>query len=267
MKEKLLKLFINIQVLLDFKGGGIFSSEKRKKLRAKLIFQSKFKKLSKKEQKERIKKNNKLIIIGPNQEIRDNVIFEGLNIDFYGSNSTVIIHTPINIQRSMIRIGNNSIIEIHSSKHLIINLYAHAHQDAQIYIGKNFSTNGCSLENHDEPNFKINIGEDCMFSYGINVRVSDGHTIYDTNSLKALNQPRSDIKIGNHVWIGMHSCILKNSQIASNCIVGAKSLITKCFNEENVIITGTPAKIIKKNINWSRQNTYEYEQQREQKQI
>ena len=252
--------------MLNFKGG-IASSEKRKKLRAKLIFLSKYKKLSKKEQKERIKKNNKLIIIGPNQEEIDNVIFEGLDIDFYGNNSTVIIHTPINLQTSRIRIGNNSIIEIKSSKYLIKNLFAHARQDAQIHIGKNFSTNGCSLEKHDEPNFKINIGEDCMFSYGINVSVSDGHTIYDTNSLKALNPPTSDIKIGNHVWIGMHSCILKNSQIASNCIIGANSLVTKYFNEENVIITGTPAKIIKKNINWSRQNTYTYVQKQEQKQI
>ena len=249
--------------MLDFKGGGIASSEKRKQLRAKLIFQSGYKKLSKKEEKERNKKNNKLVIVGPNNIELTNYKLEGLDIDFYGNNSTVIIHTPVNIQTSRIRIGNNSTIEIQSSKYLIKNLYAHARQDAQICIGKNFSTNGCSLENHDEPNFKINIGEDCMFSYGINVRVSDGHTIYDTNSLEALNVPKCNIEIGDHVWIGMHSTILKNSKIASNSIVGAKSLVSKIFDEENIIITGIPAKITKRNINWSRQNTYAYAQPQE----
>ncbi len=37
--------------------------------------------------------------------------------------------------------------------------------------------------------------------------------------------------------------------IADNCIVGAGSLVTKKFEEPNVVIAGHPAKVIKTGIN------------------
>lgn len=44
--------------------------------------------------------------------------------------------------------------------------------------------------------------------------------------------------------------ILKGASINDNSIIGFKSLVTKKYTEKNVIIAGSPAKIIKTNINW-----------------
>ncbi len=87
------------------------------------------------------------------------------------------------------------------------------------------------------------------------MRTSDGHSIYNPDTGELLNKPKSGINIGNHVWVGTDVFILKDVSIADNTVVGAGSIVTKAFTDKNVILAGTPAKIIKTNVNWSRKNT------------
>ena len=70
------------------------------------------------------------------------------------------------------------------------------------------------------------------------------------------------IEIGKHVWIGKDSKIGKNVKIADNSIVGWGSIVTKEFNEPNVIIAGIPAKIVKRGINWDRRCINKYLKER-----
>jgi acetyltransferase-like isoleucine patch superfamily enzyme len=58
--------------------------------------------------------------------------------------------------------------------------------------------------------------------------------------------------IGNHVWIGCRSTILKGVSIPNNNIVASNSVITKTFEVENCVIGGhgATAGIIKRNVNW-----------------
>lgn len=44
--------------------------------------------------------------------------------------------------------------------------------------------------------------------------------------------------------------ILKGTIIPSNTIVGAGALLTKSYEEENTIIAGAPAQIVKRNVFW-----------------
>lgn len=94
----------------------------------------------------------------------------------------------------------------------------------------------------------VSIGHDCLFSDNIELWASDTHAIYDNNG-DVLNLGKS-IKIGNHVWIGRYVKILKNTEIQDNSVVGMGSIVTKKFTETNCVITGNPAKIVKRNINW-----------------
>ncbi|MBQ1175732.1 MAG: hypothetical protein IIX56_04955 [Treponema sp.] len=58
------------------------------------------------------------------------------------------------------------------------------------------------------------------------------------------------IEIGNHVWIGAKSTILKGTKIADGSVIGAGSLCAGLLSDEKSIYAGQPAKLIKKNINW-----------------
>ena len=49
--------------------------------------------------------------------------------------------------------------------------------------------------------------------------------------------------------------ILKGTYISENSIIGINSLVTSNKFPANVIIAGVPAKVIKKNIDWSRKCT------------
>ena len=252
MCEKIKKTLLNICL------GIIPSSKLRKSLRVKFLNTVTKHKCNNKINLINKINNNKFVIINNNKFITD-CTKTGLDINFTGRNSTVIIHEPISLQNCSIRIGNNSNVEIFSSESNISNLYISATKNSEVVIGKNFSCCGCTIENHDESNLKVVIGEDCMFSYGIHIRVSDGHTIYQLGNSNVINKPQNGVTIGDHVWIGMNSTILKDVTIPSNSVVGACSLINKSITKENVIIAGTPAKIIRENINWSRSNTDDFQ--------
>lgn len=61
-----------------------------------------------------------------------------------------------------------------------------------------------------------------------------------------------EVIIGKHVWIGAFAHFLKGSSIPDNCVASYRSLVTREFTNENVIIGGTPAKEIKEIVVWEK---------------
>ncbi len=96
----------------------------------------------------------------------------------------------------------------------------------------------------------ITVGKDCMFSHDIRLRTSDSHSIVD-NRGRRINYSKN-ITIGNHVWVGLESLMLKGSKVADNSVVAARSIVNKEFKDKGCIIAGAPAKVIKEDINWDR---------------
>ena len=124
-----------------------------------------------------------------------------------------------------------------------------------VHIKKGFSIrNGKFLckGNH----CKITIGENCLFSFGISIRTTDSHHIYDAESNELLN-PEKDVIIGDHVWLASDVTVLKGSVIPPNSVVGTNSIYTASSEKEpnmeqtdGNIYVGIPAKCVKKNIRW-----------------
>lgn len=95
---------------------------------------------------------------------------------------------------------------------------------------------------------KITIGQGCLFSSAIVVRTGDSHSILDKDGNRI--NPSKSVRIGDHVWIGNQVTILKGVIIQKDSVVGSGSLVTKKFFDTNIIIGGSPAKVIKESISW-----------------
>lgn len=108
-----------------------------------------------------------------------------------------------------------------------------------------------------EPYNKLYIGENCM-SAGCQILCGDSHVIMSTKTHEIINFNKG-VSIGNHCWLGKNSIILKNVNLTNDVIVGANSVVTKSVDTPFSAIGGNPAKILKTDVIWSRNNIEENE--------
>ncbi|WDF79151.1 DapH/DapD/GlmU-related protein [Mucilaginibacter sp. KACC 22773] len=85
----------------------------------------------------------------------------------------------------------------------------------------------------------ISFGQNCLLSWDILIMDTDLHKIYDLDG-NVSNYP-VPVVVGNNVWIGCRSLILKGADIADGCIVAANTTVSKKFHKTNMIVGGTPA--------------------------
>lgn len=95
----------------------------------------------------------------------------------------------------------------------------------------------------------ILIEENCLFSNNIQLHTTDYHPIYPIGSDKRLNEAK-DIVVGAHTWVGLNTLILKGTKIPGNSIVGAGSLLSGIYEDENSVIAGLPAHTLKTGVRW-----------------
>lgn len=233
MKEKIKKIIkknpiIEKYIRLLISGKGIKNSFPKKRIRGKgnnINYK-----------KSVILNNCTFDIIGNNNkiEIEESAIFNNLTFYIRGDNNTIIIGKKVRFDR-----GGSIWIEDYN---------------CEATIGENSTFENAHIA-VTEPNSKINIGKDCMFAYDIDLRTGDSHSIIDSVTNERINYAKN-ICIGNHVWIASHVLVLKGVHISDNSVVATGAVVTKSFEEENILIGGMPAKKIKGNINWTRQRIY-----------
>lgn len=108
-------------------------------------------------------------------------------------------------------------------------------------LGKNFSCTGRTDIDAIE---SINIGDDVTISVNVQIMDTDHHQILNIDG--HLMNPPSPIRIGNKVWIGCTSTVLKGTILADNIIIGANSLVSGQNTTSGCIYAGNPIKLIKK---------------------
>lgn len=199
---------------------------------------------------------NKVIVItcGVEKEVSCSFI-KGLDITIRGHNNVIKIEYPIIFENSKIQLdGQNNIITFKSStigyRNLEILCLANG-KNKKISFGENCSCEGLSIFCHDT-NSSLEIGNNVMIARDCCIQVSDSHSILDKHTHQLIDTHEHHISIGDNVWIAQGSMLLKNAKIAANSIVGTSSVVTKPFTQENIVIAGNPAKIIKKDIVWLR---------------
>jgi acetyltransferase-like isoleucine patch superfamily enzyme len=95
----------------------------------------------------------------------------------------------------------------------------------------------------------VTIGSECSISWDCDILDSDFHAIVDAEGQKlSVTKP---IIIGDHVWIGCNSIILKGVTIQHHSIVAAGSVVT-CDIPPFTLVGGNPARKIKLIHDWLR---------------
>jgi hypothetical protein len=89
-----------------------------------------------------------------------------------------------------------------------------------------------------------------LFSTDIHMDVSDMHPIYDGDTCERINPARS-IQIGDHVWLGRGAMVLKGARIGSGSVIAAGAMVVGEV-PANVIALGSPARVVREHILWSR---------------
>ena len=202
-----------------------------------------------------------------------NAIVRKSSIDIPSISNEVILRNVEIIHSEFLINGKNNHIELNKSSYCIYNLSLKIFGDnnnvridenaiiyglriiirgngCQVSIGRNFSENqNCTIVCMGENNY-IKIGHDCLFSSDIDIWNTDSHRIL--NASGDIVNSCLPVKIGNHVWIGKRSCILKGVTLGDNSIVGFSSVVTKNI-EEKSIYAGNPARKIKGEISWSKE--------------
>lgn len=102
-------------------------------------------------------------------------------------------------------------------------------------IGPNIFGPGLSIPHYGtiviNPN--VRVGSNCRLHVGVNIGASGGAEKVPT--------------IGDNVYIGPGAILFGDIKIGNNVMIGANSTVTKSFEEDHIVIAGSPAKIIRRN--------------------
>jgi len=160
---------------------------------------------------------------------------------------------------NQLSIGLNNTGHSHQSDKTVLNVEGKLNvagkysigRGCRIYIRKgavvNIGRDGY-MNNDTELNIAhgVNIGDNTVMAWKCQLLDTDFHTL----NYEGKKEKNNVINIGNNVWIGCNVHIYKGSTIPNNCVVAADSIIRGVFEEENCLIGGNPAKILKRNISW-----------------
>ena len=103
---------------------------------------------------------------------------------------------------------------------------------AELKIGNNVSVNyGCMIVSHEN----ITIGNDVQFSPNVMVYDHD-HDYSADGGVKSMKYKCAPISIGNNVWIGANSVILRGSSIGDGVVIGAGSVVKGSVPAETIYI-------------------------------
>ncbi len=167
-------------------------------------------------------------------------------IVFEGDNNVLIVASPVIALSGHIHLGGGSAVEIGRDANAA-SVFIYAVAGSRLTIGKMAGFNGLvRLLLHEKA--VMSIGDGCLFASDVDITVSDMHSIIDCETSERIN-PARDVTVGNRVWIGQRSIILKGAKIGDGSIIGANSTVSSTV-PANCIAAGNPARLLRVNVTW-----------------
>lgn len=114
-----------------------------------------------------------------------------------------------------------------------------------LVLGKDFCI---SAESSIVAQKSITMGNNVLVSWESLIMDTDLHDIYDSTGTQT--NPPLPVTIGNRVWIGCRSLIMKGVNVADGVVVAATSTLNRSIDIPNSLATGNPARVVKENITW-----------------
>lgn len=146
--------------------------------------------------------------------------------------------------KSVLHFGERGVLVIHGRTAFCTEFKVSI--DGLLDLGENFDVNNgfnCICKD------SISFGDNCLLGWDVTVLDSDGHSMYVDGKLSLEKIP---VKIGNNVWIGAKTAVLKGTQISDNSIIGLGTLVSGKY-ENNSIIIGNKGKMIKNDdLKWKK---------------
>ena len=139
--------------------------------------------------------------------------------------SLVSPHTEITMDSgSELRIGKNSKMRDGAK--------IRVRKGAVCIIGNNSSVNSNNMIACHE---RIEIGNDVQLSPNVQIYDHD-HDFRAEGGVKAQKFKTNPVKIGNNVWIGADTVILRGTELGDNCVVGAGCVVKGKYEAGSVIV-------------------------------
>lgn len=89
---------------------------------------------------------------------------------------------------------------------------------------------------------RVTIGRGCAIAWDVSITDTDYHQVGD----KPMSAP---VEIGDHVWIGAKSLVLKGVRIGEGAIVAAGSVVVTDV-PARTLVAGVPAQVIRTDVSW-----------------
>lgn len=112
--------------------------------------------------------------------------------------------------------------------------------NGELILGRHFAISGTTTIIASK---SIHFGDEVQLSWASLIMDNDAHRILDDKN-NWINPPK-EIRVGNNVWIAANTTVMKGTILPNDTIVATNSLVNRQFDEENTIIGGQPAKVLK----------------------
>lgn len=176
----------------------------------------------------------------------NNLLLKGIPVIFNKKNAKIQIGENVTIKSSFL----SNLVGLYQRTIIVTRV-----PKAEIIIGDNVGISGATIYARK----RIVIGDRTCIGGNTKILDNDFHPIdkIQRTELNNSNAPEEgdkvdwigtkEVVIGSDCFIGCNVIILKGTVLGSGCVVGAGAVVSGIF-DDNVIIAGNPARVVKKLI-------------------